>query len=111
MEARLKLLTRTEEIILAAVWALQEDAYGIAINRFIRRKTGLPWKFGSIYTPLGRLVKNGYLITQEGEVTPKRGGRRKIYYQLTDLGFEALKEIKRINEEIWNSLPDLKTGD
>ena len=107
----MKLLTRTEEIILAAVWTLKEDAYGIAINRFIRRKTGLPWKFGSIYTPLGRLVKNGYLRTQEGEVTPQPGGRRKIYYQLTGLGLDALKEIKRINEEVWNSLPDLKTGD
>lgn len=107
----MKLLTRTEEIILAAVWSLQEDAYGIAINRFIKRKTGLPWKFGSIYTPLGRLVKNGYLRTQEGEVTPQRGGRRKIFYQLTDLGLKSLKEIKKINEAIWNHIPDLKTGD
>lgn len=107
----MKLLTRTEEIILAAVWSLQEDAYGIAINRFIKRKTGLPWKFGSIYTPLGRLVKNGYLRTKEGESTPQRGGRRKIYYTLTDLGLNSLKEIKQINEAVWKHLPDLKTGD
>lgn len=104
----MKLLTRTEEIILAAVLALQEDAYGIAINRFVRRKTGLPWKFGSIYTPLGRLVKNGYLQTQEGEVTPRPGGRRKIYYQLTELGLESLKEIKKINEAVWKHMPELK---
>lgn len=106
----MKLLTRTEEIILAAVWALQEEAYGIAINRFISRRTGLSWKFGSIYTPLGRLVKNGYLTTRKGEPTPQRGGRWKVYYQLTELGLEALREVKRVNDAVWNRLPALTSG-
>ena len=107
----MKLLTRTEEIILAAVWTLKENAYGIAINRFINRRTGLNWKFGSIYTPLGRLVKNGYIRTYEGEPSPERGGRRKIYYELTEDGLEALQEIQRVHEAVWKHVPTLETGD
>jgi PadR family transcriptional regulator PadR len=108
VEAKMKILTRTEEIILAAVWILKENAYGIAINQFINGCTGLNWKFGSIYTPLGRLVKNGYIRTQEGAPTPERGGRRKIYYKLTKDGLEALQEIQRIHKSVWSHMPALE---
>jgi PadR family transcriptional regulator PadR len=111
MEASMKLLTRTEEIILAAVWLLKENAYGIAINQFINGRTGLNWKFGSIYTPLGRLVKNGYIQTREGTPTPERGGRRKIYYELTKDGLFALQEIQRVHNAVWSRMPVFKTGD
>lgn len=107
----MKLLTRTEEIILAAVWMLKENAYGIAINQFIKQSTGLNWKFGSIYTPLGRLVKNGYIRTHESAPTPERGGRRKIYYELTQDGLAALREIQRINNAVWSHMPALETSD
>jgi len=111
VEASMNLLTRTEEIILAAVWMLKENAYGIAINQFINGRTGLNWKFGSIYTPLGRLVKNGYIRTHEGTPTPERGGRRKIYYELTKDGLEALQEIQRIHNAVWNYMPALEIRD
>lgn len=107
----MKLLTRTEEIILAAVWMLKDEAYGIAINRYINRNTGLNWKFGSIYTPLGRLVKNGYIRTREGAPIPERGGRRKIYYELTKKGLDALREIQRVHRAVWSRMPALETGD
>ena len=107
----MKLLTRTEEIILAAVWMLKENAYGIAINHFINRSAGLNWKFGSIYTPLGRLVKNGYIRTHAGTPTPERGGRRKIYYELTKDGLEALREIQRVYNAVWSHIPALETSD
>ena len=76
----MKILSRTEEIILATVWKLQEDAYGVAINESINQNTGLKWKFGSIYTPLGRLVEKGYLKTEEGEPTPERGGETQTLF-------------------------------
>ena len=107
----MKLLTRTEEIILAAVWKLKENAYGIAINQFINGRTGLNWKFGSIYTPLGRLVKNGYIRTHEGAPTPERGGRRKIYYELTKDGLEPLQETQRLHNAVRSHMPALETRD
>lgn len=107
----MKILSRTEEIILAAVWKLQNEAYGVAISAHINHHTGLNWKFGSIYTPLGRLVEKGYLQTREGDPTPERGGRRKLYFKLTEEGKKALREIQRVHSAIWNDMPELKIGE
>ena len=107
----MRILSRSEEIILATVWRLQGEAYGVAINDYINKKTGLNWKFGSIYTPLGRLVDKGLLKTVEGEPTPSRGGRRKLYFQLTDAGKIALRKVQQVNEAIWHDLPSIKLGE
>ncbi len=104
----MKILSRTEEIVLAAVWKLQDDAYGVTISEQINNSTGLDWKFGAIYSPLGRLVDNGYLETIEGEPMPERGGRRKIYYKLSDNGKKALIQIQKINSAVWINMPALE---
>jgi PadR family transcriptional regulator PadR len=107
----MNLLTRTEEIVLVAVWMLKENAYGVAINQYINGRTGLNWKFGSIYTPLGRLLKNGYIRTHKGSPTPERGGRGKIFYELTKEGLAALREIQRIHNAVWRHVPTLEARD
>lgn len=101
----MKLLSRTEEVILAAVWKLKGEAYGITISEQISKSTGITWKFGAVYGPLGRLVDNGYLKAIEGEPTAERGGRRKIYYELTDSGKRALAEIRDLNQAVWRDMP------
>jgi len=105
----MRLLSRTEEVILAAVWKLGNNAYGVTISECIRQSTGITWKFGAIYGPLGRLVDNGYLKAIEGEPKPERGGRRKVYYELTERGKSALLEIRDLNESVWRDMPALKT--
>ena len=104
----MRILTRTEEIILATVWRLKGNAYGIAINEYINKNTGLNWKFGSIYTPLGRLVEKDLLKIIEGDPTPERGGRRKFYYELTKEGHEALLEVQKVHSAIWVDIPSLE---
>lgn len=106
----MRILSRTEEIILAVVWKLQDEAYGVAINEYINKRTGLNWRFGSIYTPLGRLVDKSLLKTVEGEPTPERGGRRKLYFQLTKEGKKALLEVQKVHSAIWQDMPSLKIG-
>ena len=106
----MRVLSRNEEIILATVWKLQDNAYGVAINDYINQNTGLNWKFGSIYTPLGRLVEKGLLKTIAGEPTPERGGRRKLYFQVTKDGKNALLDIQKINSAIWQDMPSLSIG-
>ena len=104
----MRILSRTEEIILATVWKLQDNAYGVAINEDINKNTDLNWRFGSIYTPLGRLVEKGLLKTIEGEPTPERGGRRKLYFELTKEGKKALLEVQRVHSAVWRNMPDLR---
>jgi PadR family transcriptional regulator len=106
----MKILSRHEEIILSAIWKLQKNAYGMAIRAEIEKVTGVKMQFGSIYTPLARLLEKGLISSLEGEPSPQRGGRRKIFYFLTDRGKKALLAIHKIEKAIWMDMPSLETN-
>lgn len=104
----MKLLSRIEEIILLSIWRLGDKAYGMAIREEVIKVTGKKWLLGAIYGPLGRLYKNGYVLTAKGDPTPERGGRSKVYYRLSREGIDALREIQQVNAVIWNGVEDLE---
>jgi len=106
----MRLLSRKEEMILLAAWKLQnqDKAYGVTLRQYIEKMTGIKWLFGAIYGPLGRLVDHGYVESYQSEPLPERGGRRKILYQLTPEGKEALLEIKKLNQSLWMDIPPLR---
>ena len=104
----MKLLSRIEEIILLSIWRLQDNAYGMTIRQEVIKATGKNWLLGAIYGPLGRLQKNGLVKTVKGAPTSERGGRAKVFYQLTPEGRKALLEIERVNSIIWTGIPSLR---
>ena len=104
----MKLLSRIEEIILLSILRLGDEAYGMAIQEEVVKATGKKWLLGAIYGPLGRLHKNQYVISVKGEPTPERGGRAKVYYQVTQKGKDALVEIYRVNSTIWEGITPQK---
>jgi DNA-binding PadR family transcriptional regulator len=103
----MKVVSRTEEMILLAVHALAPHAYGLAVGLHLKKLTGKPWSVGATYIPLDRLEKAGLLASSEGDPTVKRGGRSKRFYKLTSKGLKALAEVKRMNEALWATGPDL----
>jgi DNA-binding PadR family transcriptional regulator len=106
LEADVKLLTRTEELILLAVWKLESNAYCIPIRDQLSDITGENWSLGSIYMPLDRLVKKGYLESYLSEATPERGGRHKRIYKLTDGGMKALLLVRQVQAKMWQDVPE-----
>lgn len=102
----MKILSRTEEMILLAVHTLAPRAYGLAVGVHLKKLTGKPWSVGATYIPLDRLEKAGLLASSEGDPTAQRGGRSKRFYRLTSKGLKALAELKRINEVLWADGPD-----
>ncbi len=105
----MKILSRQEEIILTAIWKLQKNAYGMAIREEIEKITGVKMHFGSIYTPLARLLEKELISSFEGEPSPERGGRRKVFYNLTSEGKKALLEIHKLEAALRAGLPSLET--
>lgn len=101
-------LTRIEEILLLSIWKLGHNAYGLSIHRQVEEETGFKWMSGAVYAPLGRLKKNGYVTTIQAEGTTRKGGRPRIYYQLTPVGMDKLISIQEINRSLWDAVPDLK---
>ncbi len=100
-------LTKLEELVLIAVLRLKDNAYGISIYDFIVNITGKEVSVSSVYFPLERLVRKGYLQTSQGEPTPKRGGMSKRYYRLTRAGIRALQENRSFNQIIWKGVAEL----
>lgn len=103
----MKLLTRAEELILLAAWRLGANAYCVPIRAQISEITGESWSLGSIYMPLDRLVKKGYLKSYLSESTPERGGRHKRIYKLTQEGLRALEKARSLEARMWKGIPDL----
>ena len=103
----MKILSRSEELVLLTVWKLQKEAYGVTIRKHIITHTGSNWSIGAIYVPLDRLTKWGYLKTEQGDPKPERGGRSKRFYELTADGLKALHHLKSVQQSMWDNLPDL----
>lgn len=103
----MKLLSRSEEIVLLSVWKLQGDAYGVTILESLNRATDYEWSIGAIYAPLQRLAKKGFVQTRKSDPFPERGGRSRVYYEVTPKGRLALLKIKSVHEELWKQAPAL----
>ena len=100
----MKSITRQEEQILLAIHNLGEDAYLITIREKIKDFTGKYFSVGTIYAPLNRLDKLGYLETYFGDANAIRGGKAKKFYRITKQGYEALVEIKEQHDMMWRGL-------
>jgi DNA-binding PadR family transcriptional regulator len=103
------LLPRSEEMILLAVWKLQDDASGMTIRRYLSDVTGSDLAIASIYAPLDRLMDKGYLRPVDGPPTKERGGRRRRFYRLTPAGLDALGQMHRVHDALWAGFPKFAT--
>jgi DNA-binding PadR family transcriptional regulator len=103
----MELLTKLEELVLIAVLKLKDKAYGISIYEFVIGITGKEVAVSSVYFPLERLVRKGYLQCLQGKPTPKRGGMGKRYYRLTKEGYKALEENRSLNQTAWKGIASI----
>lgn len=85
-------LSMLELQVLSACMSLHPNAYGVSIQDFIERRTGSEPSFGSVYASLDRLEEKGYVKSHQGEPTPERGGRRKLYFTVTAPGVRAREQ-------------------
>lgn len=95
------LLSRSEEIVLLAIWKLKDNAYGVTVREQVSKDTGHEWSFGAIYKPLKKLVHKDFVAKTNSEPCSERGGRSKYMYALTPSGEEALKVIRKIYKHVW----------
>ena len=103
----MQLLSRSEEIVLLTIWKLQGEAYGVTIRKEVSQATGRPWSIGAVYAPLHRLEKKKFVTSIKGEPTAQRGGRSKVFYEVTREGREALQRTKEVHDTIWINVPSL----
>jgi PadR family transcriptional regulator PadR len=103
----MEMLSKLEELVLIAVLKLKGEAYGTSIYTQIVGLTGRGVTISSVYFPLERLVRKGFLQAFQGEPTPKRGGMAKRYYTLTKSGLSALQENRAVYLAAWRGVAAL----
>ncbi|MEM0939538.1 MAG: PadR family transcriptional regulator [Bacteroidota bacterium] len=96
-----------EEIVLLAVGALGDNAYGVTIQSILKEKMKKNPSIGALHSALYRLEEKGFLTSHEGGATAERGGRRKKYYQITSGGRQILEETNALRMEFAKSIPGL----
>jgi PadR family transcriptional regulator, regulatory protein PadR len=80
-----------EYTVLAAIIHVGDGAYGTSIqNEIASRKSRVP-TVGALYTTLDRLQTKRLVTSWLGEATPRRGGRAKKHFSVTDAGVSAVK--------------------
>ncbi len=95
-----------EELVLLTVAVRQQNgAYGNSILDEMELRSGRSINLSAVHSALHRLVKKGFLKSYKGDATATRGGKRKIYYELTAFGVSAINQARELREGLWSAIP------
>ena len=100
-------LGELEELVLLTVIVLKDKAYGVEIRRELGQRLNEEFSVGSIQTSLKRLEEKGFLTSEFGEATAKRGGKRKRIYAITTSGAKVLRQIRQVRADLWQQVPEI----
>ena len=89
-----------DQQLVLAILRLRPGAYGVALQACIEERTGRNYSVGAIYAALERLEQKGFVVSKRGEPTHERGGRAKIYFDVTAPGQRALRNALSAIDEL-----------
>ena len=99
-----------EQMVLLAILHLRGEVYAVPIMDEIERRTGRTVDRSAVYVTLRRLEKKGLIATWMGEPTPERGGKARRCVRVEAAGLQALRESRRVLEEMWSGLDPAAGG-
>lgn len=95
-----------EEVVIIIVAILADNAYAFKITEEYKTQSQRQVSIGSVHSTLERLVQKGFLISEMGDPSAERGGRRKRIYSITAEGQRAIKHSRDFRISLWNQVPD-----
>ena len=98
-------LTKIEEIVLIAIWQLQDQAYGYKIRKHILMVFKKEFTIGNLYSILNQLDRKGYVSKSIDESGERRRGKPKVFYTVTSEGLLALNASRKSYNLIWKKIP------
>lgn len=103
----MKIITRLEEAILIAIWKLQDNAYGVTINKQVSMSSKKNYSMGALYFSLDQLLRKGHVNKTIKYSYQKKGGRSRTYFTLTENGNKALCEVKAYQKSLWHGISEM----
>ena len=96
-----------EELILLTAASLGSEAYAVSVKEEADSFSGRKINISAVHSALYRLEEKGFLSSDFGGATQKRGGKKKRYFKVTSAGMDALRASKEMKESIWKNIPQL----
>jgi DNA-binding PadR family transcriptional regulator len=98
-------LGQFEQIVLTAILALDNNAYGVTIHAKVE-ELSKPRKVarGAVYATLDRMEDKGLIASWLSDPTPERGGRSRRHYQLEKSGEKALREAAKTAQRLIDTI-------
>jgi PadR family transcriptional regulator PadR len=98
-------LGQFEQLVLTAILALRDEAYGVTIHSKVEEMARpRPAALGAVYVTLDRLEDKGLVTSWLSEPTAERGGRAKRCYRLEALGERALEDSAVTAKRMWDAV-------
>ncbi|KAA9357681.1 PadR family transcriptional regulator [Larkinella humicola] len=94
-----------EELVLLTIAFLYDDAYSVAVVEALSQRLERPMSLGAVHRTMQRLEEKGLVCSRFGESTAERGGRRKRLFTVSVAGEQALQEVRRIRNALWDGIP------
>ncbi|MFY0591882.1 PadR family transcriptional regulator [Roseivirga sp.] len=94
-----------EEVVLLATCVLKDEAYANMVRKKVEEHTHRSINLSAIHSALYRMEKKGFLNSEFGEASKKRGGKRKRIFVPTPSALKALEQIKEIRASFWEIMP------
>ena len=96
-----------EEMVLLAVAAQHDQAYGVSIQEALEEHLGKSINISAIHVALKRMLEKGLLESRYGGITNDRGGRRKKFYVITIAGKRALDSQYELRTSLYQRIPKI----
>ena len=98
-------LGQFEQLVLTAILALGDNAYGVTIHVKVE-ELSRPRKIarGAVYATLDRMEDKGLIASWLSDPTPERGGRSRRHYRLEKHGEKALREAAMTAQRLIQSI-------
>lgn len=87
----MEIVTGLEQLVLLSTYRQHPDAYGVSIKAQLAEATQRDYSIGAIYAALDRLDQKGFVVSRQGPPEATRGGRGKLFYELTARGLHSLR--------------------
>ena len=75
---------------MLAILRKQPDAYGVSIYEELETRLNKAVPMATIYATLETLDKKGFVKSRMGRATAERGGRAKMFFEITGKGQATL---------------------
>ncbi len=86
---------------------LGNDAYSTSIMAEMVSRAQKKVTVGSLWVSLDQLALRKIIEKRSVKNEDQQGGRPRIYYRLTRLGLDQLKQLQQYHLRVWNDVPVL----